>query len=132
MTYPTITIVTPTYNSAPYLEATIQSLLAQHYPALEYIIIDGGSTDGNLDIIERYQSHLAYHVSEPDNGMYDALDKGFRQSTGDIMAWLNSDDMLPTWALHTVADVFSALPQVDWITSIRPLIWNRAGQAVDA
>jgi glycosyltransferase involved in cell wall biosynthesis len=132
MTLPTITIVTPTYNSENYLEATIQSVLNQNYPALEYIIIDGGSTDSTLDIIRRYASHFAYWVSEPDNGMYDALQKGFARSTGQIMAWLNSDDMYPEWTLHTVANIFSDLPYVDWITSIRPLIWNKEGLAVDA
>ena len=132
MTLPTITIVTPTYNSERYLEATIQSVLNQNYPALEYIIIDGASTDSTLDIIRRYASHLAYWVSEPDNGMYDALQKGFDRSTGQIMAWLNSDDMYPAWTLHTVASIFSDLPTVDWITSIRPLIWNKEGLAVDA
>jgi glycosyltransferase involved in cell wall biosynthesis len=85
MSLPKITIVTPTFNSERYLEATIQSLLAQNYPALEYIIIDGGSTDGTVDIIRKYESHLSYWVSEPDNGMYDALQKGFARSTGSIM-----------------------------------------------
>lgn len=132
MTLPTITIVTPTYNSERYLEATIQSVLQQNYPNLEYIIIDGDSTDGTLDIIHRYESHLAYWVSEADNGMYDALQKGFARSTGDIMAWLNSDDMYPAWTLRTVANIFADLAHVDWITSIRPLIWNSAGLAVDA
>jgi hypothetical protein len=132
MSLPIITIITPTYNSERYLEATIQSVLNQNYPALEYIIIDGGSTDSTLDIIRRYASHLAYWVSEPDNGMYDALQKGFARSTGQIMAWLNSDDMYPTWTLHTVASIFSDLPHVDWITSIRPIIWNKEGLAVEA
>jgi glycosyltransferase involved in cell wall biosynthesis len=131
MTLPTITIITPTYNSERYLEATIQSVLAQNYPALEYIIIDGGSTDNTLDIIKRYESQLAYWISEPDNGMYDALQKGFAHSTGQIMAWLNSDDMYPSWTLRTVASIFGDLPDVDWITSIRPIIWNRDGLAVD-
>jgi glycosyltransferase involved in cell wall biosynthesis len=132
MSLPKITIVTPTFNSERYLEATIQSLLAQNYPALEYIIIDGGSTDGTVDIIRKYESHLSYWVSEPDNGMYDALQKGFARSTGSIMAWLNSDDMYPTWTLNTVAAIFADLPDVDWITSIRPMIWSAYGIAVDA
>ncbi|MDQ7024401.1 MAG: glycosyltransferase family 2 protein [Anaerolineae bacterium] len=132
MTLPTITIVTPTYNSERYLEATIQSVLQQNYPALEYIIIDGASSDGTGDIIRRYESHLSYWSSESDNGMYDALQKGFARSTGQIMAWLNSDDMYPSWTLRTVANIFADLPTVDWITSIRPLIWNSDGLAVDA
>jgi glycosyltransferase involved in cell wall biosynthesis len=131
MNLPTITIITPTFNSEQYLEATIQSLLAQNYPALEYIIIDGGSIDGTRDIIRKYEKHLNYWVSEHDNGMYDALQKGFARSTGSIMAWLNSDDMYPTWTLNTVASIFADLPDVDWITSIRPMIWSASGIAVD-
>lgn len=131
MAHPIITIVTPTYNSERFLEDTIQSLLNQNYPALEHIIIDGGSTDGTLDIIRQYESHFAYWISEPDNGMYDAIQKGFAQSTGSIMAWLNSDDIYPSWTLHTVADIFHDLTDVDWITSIRPLIWNEDGIATE-
>lgn len=131
MSLPKVTIVTPTFNSEQFLEATIQSLLAQDYPALEHIIIDGGSTDGTVEIIRKYEAHLSYWVSEPDNGMYDALQKGFAHSTGSIMAWLNSDDMYPTWTLNTVATIFADLPDVDWITSIRPIIWNQDGNAVD-
>lgn len=129
--YPTISIVTPTFNSAAYLEACIQSLLEQDYPALEHIIMDGGSTDGTLDIIQRYADHLAYWVSEPDNGMYDAIQKGFAQATGTIMAWLNSDDLYLPWTLHLVRDIFVALPELDWITSIRPLLWDGEGRATD-
>lgn len=131
ITLPTISIITPTYNSERFLEATIQSLLNQNYPALEHIIIDGGSTDGTLDIIRQYESHLTYWISEPDSGMYDALQKGFARSTGSIMAWLNSDDMYPAWTLHSVARIFADLPDVDWITSIRPMIWNSDNLPVD-
>jgi len=126
-----ISLVTVTYNSAQYLEATIKSVLAQNYPNLEYIIIDGASTDGTVDIIRKYEKHLAYWVSEPDGSMYEALQKGFDRSTGDVMAWLNSSDMYPNWTLHTVNAIFNDIPHAEWITSIRPLLWNMQGYATD-
>jgi glycosyltransferase involved in cell wall biosynthesis len=92
--YLTISVVTPTYNSEKFLEATARSLLEQKYPALEYIVIDGASTDRTLDIIRRYEDRIAFWVSEPDSGMYDAIQKGFEHAHGEIMAWLNSDDMV--------------------------------------
>jgi glycosyltransferase involved in cell wall biosynthesis len=90
---PKISIITPSFNQAQFLDATVQSILSQNYPNLEYIIIDGGSTDGSLEIIKKYEKHLHFWCSEPDAGQYDAINKGFAHSTGEIMAWLNSDDM---------------------------------------
>lgn len=116
-TYPKISIVTPTYNSARFLDKTIQSVLDQAYPNLEYIIIDGGSDDGTCDIIKRYDDQIAYWVSEPDQGMYDALQKGFAHSTGDIIGWLNSDDIHFGWTLAYIGQLFTACPQVEWLTS---------------
>lgn len=114
---PRITIVTPSFNQAAYLEATIRSVLDQNYPNLEYIIIDGGSTDGSVDIIREYQNRLAYWTSEADDGQYHAINKGFSVSTGEILGWINSDDFLLPNALSTIAGQFQSLPEVEWLTS---------------
>ncbi len=113
--YPKISIVTPNYNGSRYLEETIKSVLGQNYPNLEYIIIDGGSTDGSIDIIKGYESKLTYWISEPDNGMYHAIQKGFNRSTGEIMAWINSDDLYHPNSFFTVSDIFSSLETVNWL-----------------
>jgi glycosyltransferase involved in cell wall biosynthesis len=113
--YPKISIVTPAFNRADYLEETILSILNQKYPNLEYIIIDGGSTDGTLGIIKKYEKYLTYWISEPDNGMYCAIRKGFNKSTGEIMAWINADDKYQSKSLFAVAQIFSDLPDVEWI-----------------
>ena len=124
---PKISIVTPSLNQAQFLEATIQSIVSQNYSNLEYIIIDGGSSDGSVEIIKKYEKYLHYWCSEPDSGHSDALNKGFSKSTGEIMAWLNSDDMYCPWALRTVADIFSTLPQMQWLTTLTPCIWDYQG-----
>lgn len=98
-----VTIITVTYNSAGWLEQCIQSVIGQHYPDIEHIIVDGGSTDATLDIIRRYQPYISQWISEKDNGMYDAINKGMRMATGDIIGTLNSDDILAS------GDVISAI-----------------------
>ena len=112
---PKISIVTPSFNHADYLEATILSVLDQGYPHLEYVIMDGGSTDGSAEIIAKYDSYLTYWRSHPDGGQYESINEGFGHTTGEIMAWLNSDDMLHRNALWTVAKIFNKFSQTEWI-----------------
>ncbi len=127
MHYPKISIITPVFNRADMLEQTIQSVLSQDYPNLEYIIIDGGSTDGTVDVIRKYADKLTYWVSEQDDGMYHAIQKGIKHATGDVLAWLNSDDMYHKNALQIVGEVFTTLPDVNWIVGT-PTMYNAAGQ----
>lgn len=110
--WPKITVVTPSFNQGRYIEATIRSVLDQGYPNLEYVIMDGGSKDETVEIIEKYSEHLAYWVSEPDEGQTDALIKGFERTSGDILCWLCSDDLFESRTLWEVAEVFTQHP--DW------------------
>ena len=113
-----ISIVTPNYNCEAFLEQTIVSIIGQGYPNLEFILVDGASTDGSMRIVERYRSHFAHVICEPDQGHADALNKGLALATGEIMGWLNSDDLLLPGSLARVAAVFDALAPVQWITGI--------------
>ena len=103
---PKITIITPSFNQGPYIEQTIDSVISQNYPNLEYIIMDGGSTDGSVGIIKKYAKHLTYWASEPDNGQSHAINKGLQRATGDIVNWLNSDDYYEPDTLPKIAELF--------------------------
>jgi glycosyltransferase involved in cell wall biosynthesis len=102
-----ITIVTPSFNQARYLPQTIDSVLSQNYPNLEYLIMDGGSKDASVEVIKKYERHLAYWTSGPDGGQTNAINSGFQRATGDIVTWLNSDDYLEPDALQTIAEAFA-------------------------
>jgi glycosyltransferase involved in cell wall biosynthesis len=108
--WPRISVVTPSFNQVQYVEETVRSVLLQGYPNLEYIVLDGGSTDGSLEIIRRYEPWLAALVSEPDRGQTDAINKGWRRATGEILAWINTDDVYCPDALARAGEAFGALP----------------------
>lgn len=113
--WPKITIVMPTLNQDRFLEAAIRSVLLQEYPNLEYIILDGGSTDASIDIIRHYEAHLAHWDSTPDNGPASAINRGFSRATGEILAWLNSDDVYQPGALHAAAATFLGNPEAELV-----------------
>lgn len=115
---PRISIVTPSYQQAGYIEATLRSVLDQGYPELEYLVIDGGSRDGTVDILKRYEPRFAYWESARDRGQYDAVERGLRRATGEVMGWLNSDDLYFPWTLRAVAGIFAQHPEVEWICSL--------------
>ncbi len=123
-------IVTPSFNKARFLAEAMDSVLDQTGVELEYVVVDGGSDDGSRDIIEARAERLAWWVSEPDNGMYHALNKGFERTTGEIMGWLGADDHLLPGALSVVRSVFEAFPEVRWLTSLYPLILDGEGRVV--
>lgn len=120
--HPRISVVTTNYNGEGYLEHAIRSVLDQNYPNLEYIIIDGGSTDRSCEIIEKYADRLAHWESTPDRGFAHAYNKGFARATGEILAYLNSDDMYCPWAFDIVGRCFSDISEMDWLTTLYPML----------
>lgn len=126
---PLVSIVTPSYNQKDFLEDTILSVLDQDYPELEYYVIDGGSTDGSVEIIKKYSHRLTGWVSEPDQGQTDAINKGFSRSTGEIMAWLNSDDLYHPGAVQSAVDFLQNNPEVGLVYGDTDLI-DRQGRKI--
>jgi len=120
--YPLVSIVTPSYNQKKYLEETILSVINQDYPALEYFVIDGGSTDGSVEIIKKYQGKLAGWVSESDLGQTDAINKGFNLCQGDIMAWINSDDIYHDGAISSAVEFLQEHPEIGMVYGDTDLI----------
>ena len=125
---PTLAIVIPSFNQARFIEQTIRNILLQNYSRLELIIIDGGSTDGTQEIIRKYEPWIDYWVSEPDRGMYDALNKGFQRSSGDIMGWSPTGDLYVSGALQIVGKALRACPDVSWVTSQWKVKINEVGE----
>ncbi len=110
-----VSIITPSYNQASFLGNTIKSVLEQTYPNIEYIVVDGGSDDASVDIIKTHADRIAYWVSEPDQGQSDAIRKGFEHASGDILAWLNSDDVLSLDAVERAVGFFEKNPDIDFV-----------------
>jgi len=114
---PLVTIITPSFNQDKYLEATIKSVLGQDYPHIEYFIVDGGSTDGSIDIIRKYKDKISWWVSEKDNGQGDAINKGMTRASGDIIAWVNSDDLYLKGAISKAVEAIENKPDCGFVFS---------------
>jgi len=126
---PKVSIVTPSFNQAPFLEQTLRSVLEQDYPNLEYIVIDGGSSDGSLEIIQKYADRLAYWQSQPDQGQTDAINQGFARASGEILAWLNSDDLLLPGAVSVAVRALHEHPEAAMVYGDALLI-NAEGKTI--
>jgi glycosyltransferase involved in cell wall biosynthesis len=126
---PLVSIITPSFNQAHYIEATIQSVLSQDYPRIEYLIVDGGSTDGTVEIIKKHESRLAGWVSEQDQGQTDAINKGFGRAQGQILAWLNSDDTYESGAVSAAAKYLLNHPEAGMVYADCNFI-NEAGDVI--
>jgi len=122
MYYPRLTVITPSFNQAQFLERTILSVISQNYPNLEYFVVDGGSTDGTIDIIRQYESHISWWVSEPDNGQAHAINKGLRRATGEWVGWQNSDDIYYPSSLYSLAFHINRFPSSGLIIGNMSLI----------
>lgn len=126
---PLISIITVVYNGEKHLEETIKSVITQTYPNIEYIIIDGGSTDGTLDIIKKYEKKISYWSSEPDKGIYDAMNKGLTKAAGDYVAFMNADDWYEHDAVQSIADA-AIQTKADFITANIKIINEETGESV--
>jgi GT2 family glycosyltransferase len=129
---PTISVVTPSFNRMEYLADAMDSVLEQQYPKLEYVVVDGRSTDGSAELIERRGDKLAWWTSEPDGGAWEAINKGFARTSGDVMGWLGSDDLLMPWSLSVIGEVFATFPEIEWLTSMFPTAADVRGRPVNS
>jgi glycosyltransferase involved in cell wall biosynthesis len=127
--HPLVSIVTPSFNQARYIEATIQSVLAQDYPRIEYVIVDGGSTDGTVEVIKKYERRIASWVSEADKGQTDAINKGFARAKGDVLAWINSDDTYEPGAVSSAVRYLQEHPEVGMVYGDCKFI-NESGRVI--
>ena len=127
-----ISIVTPNFNGAELLERAIQSVISQDYRDIEYIVMDGGSSDESLQIVDRHRPHITKCVSEKDAGQYHAIAKGFSMATGEIFCWLNGDDVYFPWTMRVVARLFSDYPQIQWIMGVRCELRDGAVQGISS
>lgn len=128
MDLPKISIVTPSYNQGQFIEQTILSIINQGYPNLDYIIIDGGSTDNTVEIIKKYEKHLSYWVSEPDRGQAHAINKGLEKCTGDLFNWINSDDYLEPGSLFELGKQFKKNPSIHVICGYTRCFFEETGE----
>ena len=122
-----ISIITPNFNYGHFLEATLRSVIDQGYPNLEYIVLDDGSTDQSVSIIERYSDRLAHWQTGPNIGQYKTITEGLNRATGEVLGWINSDDMQMPWTLKAVGSIFSKFPEIDWVSTLRPAQWDYTG-----
>ena len=120
--YPFVSIVTPNYNGEKYLEETIKSIINQTSHDYEFILVDGKSTDNSLNIIKKYLKKINIFISEKDKSMYHAIDKGISKAKGEVIIWINSDDLLHKKAVQNVSNIFKKNPEIDWISGINGYI----------
>ncbi len=130
MSEPGIALVTPSFNQGTFLAAALDSVLEQKCDGLQYVVIDGGSSDASVDLIRERAARLHEWRSGPDDGQYDAINKGFALTDAPLMGWLNADDMQLPWTLSLVTEIFSTFPAVRWLTTRFPLRWDKHGRAV--
>jgi glycosyltransferase involved in cell wall biosynthesis len=128
---PRISIVTATLNQGAFIETTLRSILDQEYPGLEHIVIDGGSTDNTAAVLDAYRPHISAIVSEKDDGQYHAINKGLAMCAGEVMAWLNSDDIYEPGALRVIGEIFEKFPQIEWLTTRSPKVIDATGNVIE-